>query len=221
MGQIRKLRKKYSTPAHPWQRERIVQERELVNTYGLKNKHEIWKLSSKLKKYAKQAKYIIANKNSKQSQKEHKDLIAKLAKYGLISTDAKLEDILVIQPKQLFERRLQTIVFRKGLAHSVKQARQFIVHGHVTIADKKVDVPSYLVKKEEENLISIKATSKLASPEHPERITKEVKEARALKEKTRKEEVAVEKIPTKEEIKEVIEEPITEEETQEEVEENV
>ena len=41
MGNPKRHRKKYSTPAHPWQRARIEEERELSKEYGFKNKKEM------------------------------------------------------------------------------------------------------------------------------------------------------------------------------------
>jgi len=69
----------------------------------------------------------------------------------------------------VMDRRLQTQVFSKGFARSTKQARQFITHGHVMIGEKKITIPSYLVKQDEENLIRFDERSSLTSPDHPER----------------------------------------------------
>lgn len=44
------------------------------------------------------------------------------------------------------ECRLDNLVFRLGLANSVRQARQMVVHGHICINGKKLDIPSYIVK---------------------------------------------------------------------------
>jgi len=46
----------------------------------------------------------------------------------------------------LLERRLDNIVHRLGFAHSRPQARQVVLHGHITVNGKRVDVPSYLVR---------------------------------------------------------------------------
>jgi len=46
----------------------------------------------------------------------------------------------------LLERRLDNVVTRLGFAHSRPQARQFIRHGHILINDRKLDIPSYLVR---------------------------------------------------------------------------
>jgi small subunit ribosomal protein S4 len=70
-----------------------------------------------------------------------------------------LEDIL--------ERRLQTIVFHKGLAQSMHQARQLIAHGHISIGGRKVSSPSYLVLKDEEEKMAYSTKSPLTDPDHP------------------------------------------------------
>ena len=51
MGDPKKQRKKYTTPRHPWQRDRLDEERQLLKDYGLKNKKELWKFESLLRKF--------------------------------------------------------------------------------------------------------------------------------------------------------------------------
>ncbi|MDR0719228.1 MAG: 30S ribosomal protein S4 [Treponema sp.] len=58
----------------------------------------------------------------------------------------------------LLERRLDNVVYRLRLATSRSQARQVVLHGHVAVNGKRVNVPSYLVKPEDE--ISIMESSK-------------------------------------------------------------
>src|ERR1700738_5550173 len=50
----------------------------------------------------------------------------------------------------MLERRLDNVVWRAGLASSRAQARQLVLHGHVRINGKKVNIPSYLVVVGEE-----------------------------------------------------------------------
>ncbi len=50
----------------------------------------------------------------------------------------------------MLERRLDNVVWRMGLAGSRAQARQFVLHGHVRVAGRKVNIPSYLVNVGEE-----------------------------------------------------------------------
>ena len=171
MGDPRQQRKKYSTPEHPWRAKRLEQEKELSKEYGFRTKKEIWKMESILRNFKKQAKNLIAL-NTEQSKKEEKQLLNKLIKLNLVKENAKLEDVLGLDIKNILDRRLQTLVYKKGLAKSAKQARQFITHGHILVKDKKLDVPSYLVLANEEDKIKFSDTSKLANEEHPERTVK-------------------------------------------------
>lgn len=172
MGTVKKIRKKYSGPSHPWQRARIESEKEIQKTYGLKNKKEIWKAASGVRKLTAQAKRLIGNRGSEQSKTEQKQLLDKLTKLGLLPPQSALEDVLTLTATDLLDRRLQTIVFKKGFALTQEQARQFILHGHIQINDKKITIPSYIVSMDEEHQISFNPLSALANAEHPERTKK-------------------------------------------------
>lgn len=171
MGSPKHQRKKYTTPPHPWQGARIEEEGKFLKEYGLKNKKEIWKMDSQLRRFKQQAKSLVA-RSGEQAKKEETQLIQKLTKLGLVKGEAKMEDILGLTVKDIFDRRLQTHVFNKGLTKSLKQARQFITHGHIFVGDRKITVPSYLVNVDEEEKIKFDDKSGLANPEHPERLTK-------------------------------------------------
>ena len=58
----------------------------------------------------------------------------------------------------ILERRLDTVVYRSKFATTVFSARQLINHGHIKVNDKKVNIPSYLVK--EDDVIEINNKSK-------------------------------------------------------------
>ena len=90
---------------------------------------------------------------AKKDKTKEKVLIEKLNRLGLLSGGVSLDDVLGLTLESIFERRLQTIVFKKGLVNTIKQARQFIIHGHVMIGNRKVVYPSYLVPKDEEDKI--------------------------------------------------------------------
>src|SRR3989344_3247052 len=169
MGDPKKSKKKYNTPAHPWIKEKIEEEKILTREYGLKNKREIWKMESKLKNYKDQAKKLIAI-HTEQSKKESQFMLEKLQKYGLIKNTDSLDPVLELTLRDILERRLQTLVFKKGLAHTINQSRQYIVHEHIMVEGKKMTVPSYLVNMKEESLISFSLNSTLHNEEHPERI---------------------------------------------------
>lgn len=169
MGDPKKQRKKYSRPLIPWNKERIEIEKALIKEYGLKNKKEIYKANSLLKKYFSQSKKLITNK-TEQGNLERQKLLNKLSNLGLLKPEAQLSDVLGITIENLLDRRLQTIIFKKKLTKSINQSRQFIAHQHVTVAGKKITSPSYLVSKKEEDMITFSQSSKLSNPEHIERI---------------------------------------------------
>lgn len=59
---------------------------------------------------------------------------------------------------KILETRLDNIVYRAGFASSIRQARQMVVHGHILVNGRKVDIPSYLV--EVGDIVSLKERSK-------------------------------------------------------------
>lgn len=160
MGYPGKAKKIYNTPHHPWQKARIDEETALVKKYGLRNKKSVWKFASMLRKFRGQARTLLgvlgtglASEDSHYAR-EAGQIQAKLQRLGVLKDESKLEDILALKVEDLLERQLQTIVFRKGYANSMKQARQFIVHGHITLNGRKCTVPSYMVLKAEEESIA-------------------------------------------------------------------
>lgn len=171
MGNPRFSRKKYKNPSHPWQAERIKEENELIKKYGLKNKKEIWKVQSLLRNFRHQARVLFPKirMEDKQGEKESKQLIGKLTRIGVLEGDVTLDDVLALNIESILSRRLQTMVYMKGLSSTLHQARQFIVHGHVAINGRRVRVPGYMVKKDEENLLAYYPTSPLNNEMHPVR----------------------------------------------------
>jgi len=47
---------------------------------------------------------------------------------------------------RILEMRLDNVVYRLGFANSRKQARQLVLHGHISINDRKADIPSHVIK---------------------------------------------------------------------------
>lgn len=154
MGDPRKLRKKFSKPSHPWQKERIDAEKDIVKQYGLRRKYEIWKMDSMLKKFLNRAKTIIGEKTM-QSEVEKKQLLSRLNLLGLLKKDSRIEEVLNLTLKDILERRLQTLVYRKQVAKTMLQARQFITHELIAVGSRKITIPSYLVSVNEEAQIKL------------------------------------------------------------------
>ena len=152
MGHPRKTRKKYDTPPHPWNAERIKSENKLMVKYGLKSKKEIWKADTLVKKYSREARYLLGFPKD-QVKEEKNELIRHLTRQGILAKNAQLEDILNLTVENVLRRRLQTVVHQKGLVRTSKEARMFIVHGHIAMNGKKINSPSYVVKHGQEDLI--------------------------------------------------------------------
>ncbi|MFH1786396.1 MAG: 30S ribosomal protein S4 [archaeon] len=161
MGDPKRSRKKYSTPPHPWQAERLLAEAKLLKSYGLKSKHELWKHKTQLDRYRERARKI-ASMRGDQGERLKKELFSKLTTIGILKKpEPTLDDVRTLSVDDFLNRRLQTFVFRNGMAFSQKQARQFIVHGHITVGPNTVSIPSYTVSKGEESQITFNPNGKV------------------------------------------------------------
>jgi len=154
MGDPRRTKKKYQKPRHPWRADRIEEEKKILKTYGLKNKKEIWRAETLMRGFRRQARKLLALR-TEQAKKEEKQLLDRLRRLNLLKGDATLDGVLALKTEDILGRRLQTIVFKKGLARTINQARQFIAHGHVFVKGEKVTAPGYLVRAEEEDAIQV------------------------------------------------------------------
>ena len=192
MGDPKFSRRKYDTPSHPWRAERIKNETELQKRFGLKNKREIWKAQSLVRTLRSQSRDLQARTRTgeHQAEIETKQLLDKCGRLGLLPVEGTtLNDILSLSLEDVLARRFQTMVFQRGLAYSAGQARQFIVHGHITINGRKVTIPGYMVRRAEENAISYTTRSPIANELHPMR-PKPKEAVEVEKEKAREEQVA-------------------------------
>lgn len=169
MGDIKKHKKKYSTPSHPWQRVRIDEEKAIQQEYGTKNKKEIWKMRSLVRNLKAQGRSLIA-KRGEQATKEKEQLFGRVRDLGLVKGTIEVDNVLGIQLKDAMERRLQTLLVRKGIAKTMKQARQLITHEHIMVSGRKITIPTYVVKISEEDSISYSSDSAFSDPMHPERV---------------------------------------------------
>jgi small subunit ribosomal protein S4 len=170
MGQPKFNRRKYDTPSHPWQGERIKAEKEVQAKFGLKNKTELWKAQSRLREIRGQARGLIArarNASDVQAQSETQLLLSRLNRLGYLGDNASLNDVLAVDLERILNRRLQTQVYLKGLARTPSQARQFVSHGCILIGERRVTVPSYVVRRGEEEAIVIDPKKAIADENHP------------------------------------------------------
>jgi len=151
---MKRQRKKYQTPLKPWDSERMQVERKLMERYGLKNKRELWRMQAILRGWRAQARRLLASRGP-QAELETRQLLSRLKRYGLVGENATLDDVLGLTIENVLERRLQTVLWRIGLARTAKHARQLIVHGKVKLGDQRVNSPSFLVEKGMEELLRV------------------------------------------------------------------
>ena len=156
---MRKLQNKYGRPRTIWNTALIAEDKAIFSEYGLRRKKEIWAIRAMVSDFRRRAREL----NAVRDKEKESILVEKINKLGYIKVTS-LDDILSIQIKDILNRRLQTIVFRKGMAKTPNQARQFIVHGHVTVDGKKTTFPSYIVPLTEEDKISIGVDLEAANP---------------------------------------------------------
>jgi small subunit ribosomal protein S4 len=160
----------YETPNHPWQGERIAEESGLVGKYGLKNKEELWTAQSELRNYRREDRKLLGRTRDKASdEKERAEFIGSLKRIGVLAEQDAIDDVLSLDVTDVLERRLQTVVYRKGLANTTQQARQFISHGHIVVDGSRVQTPSYKVTVDEEDTVAFDGASNLSDELHPER----------------------------------------------------
>ena len=162
MGDPRRLKKKFKKPAHPFQKDRILEELEFLGRYGLRNKREFWKMRTMLGKWrdiARQSRSLPR----KQALEVQQTLITKLQHLGVLGPEAEFDDVLLLTVEDILKRRLQTLVYERGLANTVYEARQKIVHNHIQVGNKRINSPSYIVKKGEEDLITFAPSSPFLS----------------------------------------------------------
>jgi small subunit ribosomal protein S4 len=157
MGDIKKRRRLFSRPRKLFDRARIDAEDIIVQKFGLKNKREIWKAKSAVSRFRRRAKALIGK-----DMEEQNKYFEKLSKMGLNVTS--VSDALALTEENLLNRRLQTVVFKKGLANSPKQARQLIVHKSVLVDGCVVNIPSFLVTRDLESKISLKVRKVKSKP---------------------------------------------------------
>ena len=166
MGDPKKQRKSYETPRHPWRRDQLEVELRLMGEYGLRNKRELWRYKTMLSEVRGIARSLLGTAEAERARIEH-EYLSKLGRIGVLSESASIDEVLDLEIRDLLERRLQTMVFRRGLAKTLHQARQLVSHGHISVAGKIVSVPGYMVKRNEEQKLKYFSHSPLAKSDHP------------------------------------------------------
>jgi small subunit ribosomal protein S4 len=165
LGDPKKKKKRYITPKRPYDVNSLEEELRLVGAYGLRNKRELWRHRTEISILRRRGREMLSMDPIERVDRE-KELIRKLIDLGLVGENATLEDVLSLNINDIMERRLQTVIFRRGMAKSLYQARQLITHGHIAINSRKVKAPSYKVTAQDETKLDFAESSPLAGKSH-------------------------------------------------------
>ena len=170
MGDIKNFRKDWNKPKRPFNFDLKMEELKILGTFGLKTKRELWKARTELSRVRNQARSLLSLRQEVR-EKEEPILIHSLSRIGLVEQSATLDDVLNLEINDLLSRRLQTVIMKKFYFKTPYQARQAISHGHIMIGDRIINIPSYVVKVDEEDKVKLTPESifhKILSKPEPE-----------------------------------------------------
>ncbi len=143
----------YEKPKKLWEAERLEEERHLLKEYGLKNMRELWRMQTLLRKTRREARRLLAARGAGIEERT-KRLLERASRFLIKKAAVTLDDILSLSTRDILERRLETIVLRKGMASTVAMSRQLIAHGHIAVNGVRSDSPSRLITFSEEPLVT-------------------------------------------------------------------
>ena len=126
-------RKTVKTPRRPYEKERLDAELKLIGEYGLKNKREVWRVRYTLAKCRKRARALLTlDEKDPKRIFEGTAMLRRLHRIGVLDDNKnKLDYVLSLKIQDFLERRLQTLVFKKGMATSIHHARVLIRQRHI------------------------------------------------------------------------------------------
>merc|ERR1711973_755750 len=153
--------KRYTTPRRPFEKPRLDQELKLVGEYGLRNKRELWIVKMFLAKIRKAARELLTlDEKEPRRLFQGNALLRRLVRTGVLDENRmKLDYVLGLKPEDFLERRLQTQVFKLGLAKSIHHARVLIKQGHIRVRKQVVNVPSFIVRLDSQKHIDFSLKS--------------------------------------------------------------
>merc|ERR1711988_1395845 len=159
--QLRNFSKTSNPPRRPFEKERLDTELKLIGTYGLKNKREIWRVRLALAKIRSTARTLLTKDENDPSRIfEGQALMRRMIRYGILDEDKqRLDYVLSLQLENFMERRLQTLVFKRGLAKSIHHARVLIRQRHTRVRKQVVNVPSFIVRLDSQKHIDFSLKS--------------------------------------------------------------
>jgi len=161
ISSLRNNRKTVKTPRRPYEKERLDAELKLIGEYGLKNKREVWRTRYALGKVRKRARALLTlDEKDPKRLFEGTAMLRRLHRIGVLEEHKnKLDYVLSLKIQDFLERRLQTQVFKKGMALSIHHARVLIRQRHIRVGKQVVNVPSFIVRVDSQQHIDFSTTS--------------------------------------------------------------
>ena len=125
--------KTFKKPRRPYEKERLDSELKTLGEYGLRNKRELWRVQMQLSKIRNAARTLLTlEEKDVRRVFQGNALLRRMYRYGLLDeAQVGLDYVLALQPSDFLERRLQTLVFKLGLAKSIHHARVLIRQRHI------------------------------------------------------------------------------------------
>merc|ERR1719379_491837 len=153
--------KTYTTPRRPFEKERLDSELKLIGEFGLRNKREVWRVKYTLAKIRKAARELLTLEDKDPRRLfEGNALLRRLVRIGVLDeSKMKLDYVLGLKTEDFMERRLQTQVFKLGLAKSIHHARVLIRQRHIKVRKQVVNIPSYIVRLDSQKHIDFSLRS--------------------------------------------------------------
>merc|ERR1711982_247857 len=136
-------------------------EMKIIGEYGLKNKREVWRVQYALAKIRTAARTLLTlDEKSEARMFQGEALLRRMTRLGLLlESERKLDYVLGLTAAKIMERRLQTKVFKLGLAKSIHHARCLIRLRHIRVGKQICDIPSFIVRVDSEKHIDFALTS--------------------------------------------------------------
>ena len=155
--------KTYSTPRRPFEKERLDQELKLIGEFGLRNKREVWRVKYAVTKIRTAARELLTlDEKNPRRLFEGNALLRRLVRIGVLDeSKMKLDYVLSLRVDDFLERRLQTQVFKLGLAKSIHHARVLIRQRHIRVRKQVVNIPSFVVRLDSQKHIDFSLKSPL------------------------------------------------------------